>query len=53
MAFIFSDLIVLPVLRINATYYGWRMALYLLGIMFVGIVSVSLILHYALVFMGL
>jgi uncharacterized protein len=53
MAFIFSDLIVLPVLRINATYYGWRMALYLLGLMFVGIVSVSLILHYALVFMGL
>jgi uncharacterized membrane protein YraQ (UPF0718 family) len=27
MAFIFSDLVVLPVLRINAQYYGWRMAL--------------------------
>ncbi|MGB0177813.1 MAG: permease, partial [Owenweeksia sp.] len=25
MAFIFSDLVVFPVLRINARYYGWRM----------------------------
>ncbi|HKK23013.1 MAG TPA: permease, partial [Pseudohaliea sp.] len=28
MAFIFSDLVVLPVLRIQARYYGWPMALY-------------------------
>ncbi|MEA2119939.1 permease [Halovibrio sp. HP20-50] len=53
MAFIFSDLVVLPVLRINATYYGWRMALYLLGLMLIGIVSASLIMHYTLAFLGL
>ncbi len=53
MAFIFSDLVVLPVLRINAAYYGWKMAFYILGIMLVGIVSVSLILHYAFALFGL
>lgn len=53
MAFIFSDLVVLPVLRINATYYGWRMALYLLGLMLIGIVTASLVMHYTLAFMGL
>jgi len=53
MAFIFSDLVVLPVLRINASYYGWKMALYILGLMLVGIVCVSLVMHYSLVFLGL
>lgn len=53
MAFIFSDLVVLPVLRINASYYGWRMALYILGIMLIGIVSVSLVMHYSLALLGL
>ncbi|RFF30880.1 permease [Wenzhouxiangella sediminis] len=49
MAFIFSDLVVLPVLRIKAAYYGWKMALYILALMLVGIVASSLIMHYALV----
>lgn len=53
MAFIFSDLVVLPVLRINASYYGWKMALYILALMLVGIVSVSLIMHYSLALLGL
>lgn len=53
MAFIFSDLVVLPVLRINARYYGWKMALYLLAIMLVGIIITALTLHYALAFFGL
>lgn len=53
MAFIFSDLVVLPVLRINASYYGWKMALYILMLMLVGIVSVSLIMHYSLAVLGL
>ena len=48
MAFIFSDLVVLPVLRINAGYYGWRMALYILALLASGLVVVSLTLHYAL-----
>lgn len=53
MAFIFSDLVVLPVLRINATYYGWKMALYILALMLVGIVASSLAMHYALVALDL
>lgn len=48
MAFIFSDLVVLPVLRINAQYYGWKMALYILLMMFVAIVVTALSMHYAL-----
>ncbi|WP_411359510.1 permease [Pseudidiomarina salilacus] len=46
MAFIFSDLVVLPVLRINAQYYGWKMALYIVAMLFVCLVATSLILHY-------
>lgn len=48
MAFIFSDLVVLPVLRINAAYYGWRMALYILVLLLSGLVITSLALHYGL-----
>lgn len=46
MAFIFSDLVVLPVLRIQAKYYGWKMALYVLGIFLIILVAASLALHY-------
>ncbi|QDU56768.1 putative permease [Aeoliella mucimassa] len=46
MAFIFSDLVVFPVLRINAKYYGWTMALYILGVFLVALVAASLLLHY-------
>ncbi|MDZ7670332.1 MAG: permease [Gammaproteobacteria bacterium] len=53
MAFIFSDLVVLPVLRINAAYYGWKMALYILALMLTGIVLVSLTMHYSLALLGL
>ena len=48
MAFIFSDLVVLPVLRINARYYGWKMALYILLMLFTCLVATSLLLHYGL-----
>ena len=51
MAFIFSDLIVLPVLRINATYYGWKMSLYILLLLLSGLVVVSVILHYSMVWL--
>jgi uncharacterized membrane protein YraQ (UPF0718 family) len=46
MAFIFSDLVVLPVIRINAKYYGWKMALYILGLLFGSLIATSLVLHY-------
>jgi uncharacterized membrane protein YraQ (UPF0718 family) len=46
MAFIFSDLVVFPVIRINAKYYGWKMALYILGLLFASLIITSLVLHY-------
>lgn len=50
MAFIFSDLVVLPVLRIQAQYYGWRMALYILAVFFVILVTTAILLHYGFAF---
>ncbi|MCW8127628.1 permease [Microbulbifer halophilus] len=46
MAFIFSDLVVLPVLRIQAQYYGWKMALYILCVFLCILVASALLLHY-------
>lgn len=46
MAFIFSDLVVLPVLRIQAQYYGWKMALYILVVFLCILVASALLLHY-------
>ncbi|MCT8340568.1 permease [Flavobacteriaceae bacterium TK19130] len=47
MAFIFSDLVVFPVLRINAKYYGWKMSLFILFLLFTALIGASLGLHYA------
>jgi hypothetical protein len=52
MAFIFSDLVVFPVLRINASYYGWKMALYILAVLLACLVAASLTMHYALAGLG-
>jgi uncharacterized membrane protein YraQ (UPF0718 family) len=46
MAFIFSDLVVFPVLRINARYYGWKMSFFILGLLLASLVGASLTLHY-------
>ncbi|WP_428819270.1 permease [Microbulbifer sp. MCCC 1A16149] len=46
MAFIFSDLVVLPVLRIQARYYDWKMALYILAVFLLILVASALLLHY-------
>lgn len=46
MAFIFSDLVVFPVLRINAKYYGWKMSLYILFLLFSALIATSLLMHY-------
>ena len=53
MAFIFSDLVVFPVLRINATYYGWRMSLFILLTLFVALVGTTLLLHYGFDLLGI
>jgi hypothetical protein len=52
MAFIFSDLVVFPVLRISAQYFGWKMAVYILGVFLVCLVSTSLLLHAGLSLLG-
>ncbi|BAQ16037.1 permease [Methyloceanibacter caenitepidi] len=52
MAFIFSDLVVFPVLRIQAKYYGWKMALYILGIFLAVLVATAIILHYGFAAFG-
>ena len=44
MGFIYSDLMVPPLVAVNAKYYGWRTALYIAGIMYVSIVLMALIL---------
>lgn len=53
MAFIFSDLVVVPVLRVNAQYYGWKMAFYILGVFLVVLVLTAMILHYGFSAFGL
>lgn len=53
MAFIFSDLVVFPVLRINAKYYGWKMSFFILFLLFTSLVLTSLILHYSFDFLNL
>lgn len=44
MGFIYSDLMVPPLVAVNAKYYGWRVALYIAGIMYVSIVITALLL---------
>ncbi|AGA80329.1 MULTISPECIES: permease [Echinicola] len=51
MAFIFSDLIVFPVLRINAKYYGWKMSLFILFLLFTSLIVTALLLHYGFSFL--
>lgn len=53
MGFIYSDLMVPPLIKVNARYYGWRVALYIAGIMYLSIVFTALVLHYAFYFTGL
>jgi hypothetical protein len=53
MGFIYSDLMVPPLVAVNAKYYGWRVAFYIAGIMFVSIVATALILHLGFGFLGI
>ncbi|WGK65313.1 permease [Croceiramulus getboli] len=53
MAFIFSDLVVFPVLRINAKYYGWNMSLFILFLLFSALIGTSLALHYGFDLLGM
>lgn len=53
MAFIYSDLMVPPLVLINARYYGWRVALYIAGVMWASIIATALIIHYGFAALGI
>lgn len=53
MGFIYSDLMVPPLVAVNAKYYGWRVALYIAAVMFVSIVATALTLNAAYAAIGL
>jgi len=52
MAFIFSDLVVFPVLRIQTKYYGWKMAAYIVGIFLISLVAAAVLMHYGFALAG-
>jgi uncharacterized membrane protein YraQ (UPF0718 family) len=45
IAFLYADFIVIPSLRINATYYGWRFAAYLGLVFTLSAVGAGIIMH--------
>src|SRR5207247_7044302 len=53
VAFIFGDLIVLPILNIYRKYYGGRMSLFLLGTFYVTVVGAGLIVQFLFGALGL
>jgi uncharacterized membrane protein YraQ (UPF0718 family) len=53
MAFIFADLIVLPVLNIYRKYYGWRMSLFLLATFYAAMVVAGLVVELVFGLLGL
>ena len=53
MAFIFSDLVVFPVVRISAQYFGWKMALYIVGVFLVSLCLTAIGLHFGFEALGL
>jgi YHS domain-containing protein/uncharacterized membrane protein YraQ (UPF0718 family) len=53
MAFIFADLIVLPIIAIYRKYYGWSFALRISGLMFVTMAMAALIIDGAFSALGL
>ena len=44
LAFLYADLIVLPLLDVYRKYYGWRMMLYIFGVFFVTMVLAAIVM---------
>lgn len=53
IAFLYSDFVVIPSLRINTTYYGWRFAAYLAAIFTVSAVGAGIVMHALFWLLGL
>jgi uncharacterized membrane protein YraQ (UPF0718 family) len=47
LAFLYADLIVLPLLDVYRKYYGWRMAFYIFGVFFVTMVLSAIVMDLA------
>jgi len=52
MGFIYSDLMVPPLVAVNAKYYGWKTAIYIAIIMYASVVVTAIILHYTFAALG-
>jgi uncharacterized protein len=46
IAFLFGDLIILPIVNIHRKYYGWRVALALLGLYYVAMAGAALVVEW-------
>jgi uncharacterized membrane protein YraQ (UPF0718 family) len=53
IAFLYADFVVIPSLRINATYYGWRFAAYLGAVFAVSALGAGIIIHALFALLGL
>ena len=47
LAFLYADLLVLPLLDVYRRYYGWKMAAYIAGVFYVTMVAAALIMDAA------
>lgn len=52
MGFIYSDLMVPPLVNMNRKYYGTKVAFYIAGVMYISIVLTALILNYSFEFLN-
>jgi hypothetical protein len=53
LAFLYADLIVLPLLDVYRRYYGWKMAAYIAGIFFATMVLAAIVMDTAFTGLGL
>ncbi len=53
LAFLYADLIVLPLLDVYRRYYGWKMAAYIFGIFFATMVLAAIVMDVAFTGLGL
>ena len=53
IAFIYADLIVLPIIDIYRKYYGWKMALLIIGVFYIAMVGAALIVEFLFQGLGL
>ena len=53
IAFIYADLIVLPIIDIYRKYYGWKTALLIVGVFYIAMAGAALIVEFVFHFLGL